>query len=112
MLINNDDIAKKYEDIIRKCFECDRYAHGANADEYRRLQDLHEKAMQRTGFDNAEQWKKYNAMAKKIVGNLQKAVDHIGKTELSDDLTFDDETTIGLEALAATIGKISASISQ
>ena len=37
-MIKSDDVAIKYEAIIRECYGCGRYKHNSDADLFRKLQ--------------------------------------------------------------------------
>lgn len=104
----SDDMAMRYEGIIRKCYDfCERYQHGGDTDIYRHLQTLHCNALE---SQDEKDWKEYNKKAKEVISNLQKALKKVGKNDLASLLDISDDGIIDLVILDSTLNEISSKI--
>ena len=66
-MIHSDDVAMKFEALIRYCFQCNRYEHNADADTYRTLaSQLELKEDESIGIDAIAY------MVGKIMGGIEK----------------------------------------
>ena len=94
-----------YEGIIRRCFNCNRYEHGANTDDFYNLLDLFVKAI-KSGF-----WDDYNKKESEMLANLKAAMVRINETDFADRLSKpSSQDNIGFPNLIYILGLISAKL--
>lgn len=110
-MINSDDVAMKYEAIIRKCYNCDRFQHNADADIYRRLQSLYINAIttEESNPSYSDKWSDYNKQSDIVISSLNKALLNVNNS-FSSNLDKANNETIGVDAISFELGKIYAQL--
>lgn len=104
-MIDYTDIAMAYEGIIRRCFNCNRYEHGANADDFNNLFDLFVKAI-KLGI-----WDDYNKKESEMLAYLKAAMEKINETDFADILSKpSSQDNLGFPNLIYILGLISAKL--
>lgn len=114
-MFSTDDIAMAYEAIIRRCYSCERYKHGADADVFRRLQNIvvdYSDPESRTSKDELKS--EYYKLFKSVVGNLVSALHSCGQKEFDLYLGIDtiDAIIPSFEKLVYTLGMIESTLNK
>ena len=110
--MSSDDIAIKYEAIIRKCYGCERYQHNADADIFRKLQELYVDALkeEKSSSDAKGVWSKYDKQLGIVIDSLRDALTNSSYVRLVQKLDSDRDEAVGLDAISYVIGEITANL--
>ena len=88
-MVNSEDLAMRYESIIRSCFGCKRNEHNADTDIFRHLCDDYYSLLHADKESPAylEIEEKYNESAKLVTSSLKEAMLKIGREDLANKLS-------------------------